>query len=192
MKRLFCLVIILITAEILLSGILPALAQQRAQNQIEQQKIGYVNTDLIVSQMPGYNDLEEELERISQQWRNELKKMEQEIEELKQEFSSREILFTDEIRKQREEEIEQKVQQREQYLEQKFGPEGEYFKKQQELLEPIQRKVFEAISVVAQREDFDFVFDRAQNTSLLFSKKEWNINKKVLTELGITIEDSSN
>jgi len=84
------------------------------------------------------------------------------------------------------------VQQRQQFLDQKFGSDGEYFAKQKELLGPIQRKVFDAVNTVAKRQDFDFVFDRAQKSNMLYSVQEWNLNDEVLQELGVTLNESSN
>jgi len=156
------------------------------------QKIGYVDTDFILSQMPEYQGLEQRLQQLSREWRAELKQMQQEIDRLKEDFEAKEILFTDDVRKQRQEEINNKIQQREQYLDQKFGPEGEYFQRQKELLEPIQRKVFEAISSVARREGYDFVFDKANKTDIMYSRQEWNLNDEVLTELGIEVNETSN
>ena len=160
--------------------------------QAQGQKFGYVNTDVILSQIPEYKNIERELDLIGNEWRDQLNTMQEEIDRLKEDFSSKEILYTDEIRKQKEEEIKQKVQQRQQYLEQKFGSEGEYFQKQQELLEPIQRRVYEAISVIAEREGFDFIFDRSQNASLIYSATDWNLNNKVLLELGIAVDETGN
>lgn len=158
----------------------------------QQQKTGYVDTDLLVSRIPEYQSIQQQLRLLSQEWRAEVDDMQQEIEALKEDFEAREILYTEEIRNQKEQEINNKIQQREQYVEQKFGPDGEYFQKQKELLEPIQRKVFEAITVVAERDGFDFIFDRSQNTNILFAREEWNLNDEVLLELGISPEDISN
>lgn len=157
-----------------------------------QQKTGYVDTDFLISQIPEYQSIQRQLSSLSQEWRNELDKMQQEIESLKEEFEAREILYTEEIRKQREQEINNKVRQRQQYLEQKFGTEGDYYLQQKKLLEPIQRRVFEAIATVAERDGYDFVFDRSQKTNILYSREEWNLNDEVLLELGITPSDTSN
>lgn len=157
-----------------------------------QQKTGYVDTDFLVSQIPEYQSIQQQLRSLSQQWRTELEEMQQEIETLKEDFAAREILYTEEIRNQKKQEINNKIQQRQQYLEQKFGSEGDYFQRQKELLEPIQRKVFEAITVVAEREGFDFVLDRTQNNDILFAREQWNLNDKVLSELGITTDNPSN
>lgn len=158
----------------------------------QQQKIGYVDTDLLVSQIPEYQSVQQQLSSISQQWRQELDQMQQEIEKLKEDFEAREILYTEEIRKQKEQELNNKIQQRQQYLEQKFGSNGEYFEQQKQLLEPIQRRVFEAISRVAERDGFNFIFDRSQKTDILFAQESWNLNDEVLLELGITPEETSN
>lgn len=158
----------------------------------QNQKIGYVNTDQILSQMSEYEGIQQQLNNLSAEWNKELEEMEQEIDRLKEDFEAKEILYTEELKKQKQQEIQNKVQQRRQYLDQKFGSEGEYFQKQQELLEPIQRKVFEAVNNVAADQDFDFVFDRAQNTNMLFGNREWNLNENVLQELGITLNEPSN
>lgn len=158
----------------------------------QDQKIGYVNTDQILSQMSEYRGIQEQLSTLSSEWNKQLDKMEQEIEQLKEDFKAKEILYTEELKKQKQQEIQNKVQQRQQYLDEKFGAEGEYYQKQKELLEPIQRKVFKAINKVANSQNFDFVFDRAQNSNMLFGEQEWNLNEEVLRELGITLNEVSN
>lgn len=156
----------------------------------QEQKIGYVNTDAILQQMPEYKGVDQKLRLLSQKWKEELGQMQEEIEQLKQDFTDREILYTEEVRKQKQAEIRQQVEQRERYREEKFGAEGEYFQQQKALLEPIQRKVFKAINTVAERNGYDFVFDRAADTSMLYFRQEWNLNDEVLIELGI--DTSSN
>lgn len=158
----------------------------------QDQKIGFVNTDVILSKIPEYQGIEQQLQKVSQEWKQEIDRMRQEIERLKEDFAAREILYTEEIKNQKQQEIQNKVQQLEQFRDQKFGPQGDYFTRQQELLEPIQERVFNAISTVAEQEGFDFVFDRSQQTGLMFGRPEWNLNEEVLVELGITPDETSN
>lgn len=155
----------------------------------QQQKIGYVNTDTILNEIPEYQGIQQQLRVVSEQWMVELEQIQQEIDRLKEDFEAKEILYTDEVRQEKKRQIEQKEQARKQYMEQKFGPEGEYFQKQQELLKPIQRNIYEAITAVARRGDFDFIFDRAKTSSLLFGKKQWNLNQDVLQELGVSLNN---
>jgi len=172
-----------------LLGIFLALASELYA---QDQKIGYVDTDTILSNIPEYRGIDQQLRLLSQEWKEELDSMDSEIERLKEDFEAREILYTEDVRKQKQEEIRQLVRRREQYMEQKFGSDGEYYQRQRELLEPIQRKVFDAINTVARSGGYDFVFDRAANTSMLFFRQEWNLNDEVLLELGIDPDEASN
>lgn len=158
----------------------------------QDQKIGYVNTDQILSEMPEYEGVKQNLQKLSEEWRSRLKEFDKEIEEMRKEFEAKEILYTDKVRKEKKQQIQAKMNERENYREQKFGSNGEYFQKQQELLEPIQRKVMEAVNQVAQDKGYDYVFDRAEDVSLMFAREQWNLNEDVLIELGISVNDSQN
>lgn len=172
----------------LLVGVIGLISPASAQ----EQKIGFVNTDIILSKIPAYQGIQQDLRNLSSEWKKELDVMQQEIEELKEDYEAKEILYTDDIRAQKQQEIKSLVQQREEYMEQKFGSDGEYFQKQQELLEPIQRRIFQVIEAISSRQGFDFIFDRAQNSTMLFGSEQWNLNRQVLQELDITLNDTSN
>lgn len=149
------------------------------------QKIGYIDSDIIMQSMPEYAGIEQRLSLLADGWRQEIGRMENEIEELERDFEAREILFTDDIREQRLNEINQRRNQLNNFIEEKFGPNGEYFTIQKELLEPIQRTIFNALSRVASRNAFDFVFDRAEDIRFLYARHEWNLTDEVMLELGI-------
>ena len=153
----------------------------------QNQKIGFIDSDIILQNMPEYTGIDQRLTLLSEGWRQEINELENEIEELVRDFEAREILFTDEIREQRLNEISDKRRELERLIENRFGPNGDYFTRQKELLEPIQRLIFDALTRVANREDFDFVFDRANETRFLFIRQQWNLTDKVMLELGIDI-----
>lgn len=154
-----------------------------------QQKIGYIDSDFVMEEIPEYTGIEQRLETIAQNWKDEIDEMQVEIERLRQEFEAREILFTPDIRRQRQQEIDRKVREREQYIERRFGPEGDYFRQQEELLEPLQQRILEAVVKVAEREGYDHVFDRAGDYLFLFSRDRWNISREVLEEMGIFVDE---
>lgn len=158
----------------------------------QDQKIGYINSDQILSQMPEYEGVKKTLEKLSEEWRNHLDELDKEIQNMRKEFEAKEILFTEEVRQQKKQQIQAKVKERENYLEQKFGSDGEYFQKQKDLLEPIQRKVMKAVNTVAQQQGFDYVFDRAGDVSIMFAREQWNLNEDVLIELGINVNETNN
>ncbi len=95
------------------------------------------------------------------------------------------LLFTDEIREQRLNEIVQKRDELEQFAEERFGPRGDYFTHQKELPEPIQRLIFDALTPVASHKNFDFVFDRSEDTRFLYTRQEWNLTAEVMLKLVI-------
>lgn len=156
--------------------------------QAQNQKIGFIDSDLILESMPEYAGIEQRLEVMSESWQEEIDRMEREIRRLREEFEAREILFTGEMRAERLEEIERHEVRLEAYVREMYGPDGEYFTRQRELLEPLQRQVFDAVHRVAQRETFDFVFDRAQDVRFLYAGSEWNLTEQVLEELGLDVD----
>jgi outer membrane protein len=156
--------------------------------QAQNQKIGFIDSEYILSNMPEYTGIDQRLRQVSQEWQQEIDRMQAEIERLKQEFQAREILFTSEQRQQKLTEIDNKIRDRERFLQSKFGPDGDYFKQQQQLLEPIQLRIVEATDKVAARDGFDFVFDRAGDFLFLYTRPQWNISNEVLLEMGIQVD----
>lgn len=154
----------------------------------QEQKIGFIDSDVILQNMPEYSGIEQQLQLLSENWRDEINELENELRELEEDFEAREILFTEQIRQERLAEIEQKSRQLENFVDEKFGPDGDYFTRQQELLEPIQRSIFNALNQVASRDGFDFVFDRAEDIRFLYTREQWNLTEEVMLELGIDIQ----
>lgn len=175
---------LVILSFLLLGGALPLLSQN--------QKIGYIDSELIMDQIPEYSGVEQTLNLLSESWREDVREMDREIERLQEEYATREVLYTESMRQERMAEIEAMRDERDRLVNERFGPEGDYFLRQRELLEPIQQQIYEAVSRVADREDFDFVLDRAGDVKLIFARPEWNLNRQVLVELGIQTDGLGN
>ena len=154
----------------------------------QDQKIGFFESDLILSKLPEYAGVEQRLQLISDGWKQEITDMETEINDLEEDYKAKEILYTEEIRAEKQREIQQKKKAKDAFLNQKFGPNGEYFQSQDELLEPIMRQVFTAVREVATKQGFDFVFDRSGDIYMVFARNEWSLNEAILLELGIEVE----
>ncbi len=155
----------------------------------QNQKIGFFESDFILTNIPEYSGIEQRLQLLSDGWKQELSDMESEINALQDDYTAKEILYTEEIREEKQREIQQKKSQRDTFLNQKFGPDGEYFLSQDELLEPIMRQIFTAVSEVARKQGFDFVFDRTGDIYMVYARSEWNLNEAILIELGIDIDE---
>jgi len=154
----------------------------------QNQRIGFFESDFILTNIPEYSGIEQRLQLLSEGWRQEINAMDEEITALEEDYAAKEILYTEEIREEKQNEIRQKKSQRDAFLTQKFGPDGEYFQSQDELLEPIMRQIFTAVAEVARKQGFDFVFDRSGDIYMVYARNEWNLNDAILIELGIDIE----
>lgn len=174
--------------KILQISLLFVLSVLTIQVSAQEQKIGYFDSEYILAQIPEYEGITQRLQLLSENWNQEIDEMNEEITALEEDYAAKEILYTEEIRAQKKQEIQQKKKNRDAFLNQKFGPEGEYFDNQNKLLEPIQRQIFTAVRAVAQRQEYDFVFDRSGDIYMVYARGEWNMNEAILLELGIEVE----
>lgn len=163
-------------------------SQVMAQNQ----KIGYIDSNYILQHIPEYKGINQRLQLLTQQWKDQLKKMQDTIDQMQKDYNAKEILYTPEVRKEKKKAIEDKIKEKQAFQDSKFGPNGEYFQKQKELLQPLQQKIVDAVDKIAERDGYDFVFDRSGDYLFLYTRSQWNLSDKVLQEMGIQVDDSSN
>ncbi len=150
-----------------------------------QQKLGFVDSDQILSLLPEYQTARDQVNRLAGQWQAELDGMAQEIVDLEQEFDARELLYTPEDRERKLSEISTRRTEMGQFRRRHFGPEGELFRQEQQAMRPIQERVLEAVEVIAEEGDYDFVFDRTGDLIFLFAKDVHNVTELVLDELDV-------
>ena len=149
------------------------------------QKIAYVNSAEIMDLIPEYGQVQDEIERVSEKWQQELEDKYKTIEKMYNDYTAEEVLLPEEIRRERQEEIFEAERQAKEYREQKFGYDGELFTLQESKVKPIQDKVFKAVETVAQRKRFDLVFDKAGEVTWLYTNATYDLTDDVLEELGI-------
>ena len=149
------------------------------------QKFGYVDTKYILSHIPEYQSAQAEVNKLSSQWQKEIENKYATIEKLESAYQAEKILLTDEMRKKREEEIERKKQEAKEMQKAKFGVDGELFKKREELVKPIQDRIFEAIKEVAEQMSLMVVFDKANHSNMLYTNPKHDISDKVLKKMGL-------
>lgn len=148
-----------------------------------QTKIGYVDSDAIMDKLSDAIDARQQLDAIIQEWQAELKKLENEWKTKYDDYEKRKLIMSDQTRVEIESELVKMEQKMTEYREKKFGTNGELFQKQDELMKPVQNKVFNAIKDVAKDEDLDFVFDKSGTVLLLFAKEKYDITNLVLKKL---------
>ncbi|MEO0557462.1 MAG: OmpH family outer membrane protein [Bacteroidota bacterium] len=152
-----------------------------------QQKIGFVDSDRVLQQLPEYNTVSQDLDRLASQWQQELDALDAEAEALRAEYAARELLYTDAERERKIQEIEDKVTEREALRRRYFSPDGELFREQQNRLRPVQERVLTAIEAVAEDEGYDFVFDRTGDLVFLYTRPRHDLTQLVLDELGVGV-----
>jgi outer membrane protein len=153
----------------------------------EAQKVGYVDSDDILSRLTDYQTAQQEVDRLAQQWQAELDRMKREIEEAERDFAARELLYTEEERAAARQAIEALRRERDGYRTRHFGPTGELFKEQQQRMRPVQERVLEAIEAVAEEDGYEYVFDRAGEFLFLYAAAKHDLSDRVLDELGVPV-----
>ena len=139
-----------------------------------------------MDQLSDAQDARQQLDALIQEWQGELSKMESDWKTKYNDYEKRKLIMTDQTRIESESELTKMEQKITDYREKKFGTNGELFQKQDEFMKPVQNKVFTAIKKVADKEDYDFVFDRSGGVLVLFAKDKYDITNLVLKELNIT------
>ncbi len=150
------------------------------------QRFAYVNTDYILKNIPEYKAAQDQIDKITTEWRAEVDKKQKEIDELYRNFQNEQYLLTEEQKKTKVTEIETKEKAIKEYQKTKFGYEGELFQKRQELVKPIQDKVYEAIEKFAKERGYDFIFDKSSSTTLLYANPENDKSDDIIKKLGYT------
>jgi outer membrane protein len=152
------------------------------------QKYGYVDTDYILANIPEYLDAIDILDEFSIKWQKEIEQKFAEIDQLYKAYQAEAVLLPEDMKKERENEIIQKEKEAKDLQKQRFGQNGDLFKKRQDLVQPIQEKIYNAIETVAETNNYAFVFDRAGSLSLLYVKDRYDISDDVLDEVGSVMQ----
>jgi outer membrane protein len=148
-----------------------------------QLKIGYIDSDTIMDQLADAQDARQKLDAFIQEWQSELNRLENQWKVKYDDYDKRKLIMTDQTRAELEAELIKLEQDIAEFREKKFGTNGELFQKQDELMKPVQNRVFNAIDEVAKENNLDFMFDRSGDIMVLYAKEEHDYTSKVLAKL---------
>lgn len=154
----------------------------------QDQRIGYVDSEYIFSQLPAYTTVQQTLERQAQQWQREVEERQEEVDALFREYQARELLYTQQERQQRREEIVAAEREVETLRTRYFGPDGELFRQQETLMRPIQEQLLTTIDEIAVRDDYAYVFDKSGDFLFLYARERDDLSDEVLRELGVDVD----
>lgn len=150
------------------------------------QKFGYVDTQYILDQMEEYQAAQQEIENLSKKWQAELEKMHADIEKMYKDYQAEEVLLSDDVKKQRQEDIFAAERAAKEYKQKKFGYDGELYKVQDDKIKPIQDKVYNAIEQVAKDRRLNFILDKSANSGLLYTDAAFDRTDDVMVKLGLS------
>ncbi len=148
------------------------------------QRFAYIDTKYIMDNIPEYQAAQTELEQLSTQWQQEIEDKFQEVEELYKKYEAEMVLLPDDIKREREEEIIEKEKATKELQMKRFGQGGDLFKKREELIEPIQDKIYEAIEEIASRGNYAVIFDKAGGMTMIYTDVRYDLSDDVLQHLG--------
>jgi outer membrane protein len=150
------------------------------------QKYAYVNTDYILDNIPDYADAQTQLDDLSAQWQKEIEAKFADIDKMYKSFQSESVLLPEDMKKKREDDIIKKEKDAKDLQKKRFGQDGDLFKKRQELIKPIQDKIYGAIEDIATSDNYAVIFDKANSATLIYTNAKYDISEQVLEKLGYT------
>jgi len=149
------------------------------------QRYAIVDTKFILDKMPEYKDAQKQLDQTSIQWQKEIDDKQAVLDKMYKEYEAEQVMLSDELKKKRENELFNKEKEVRDLQRKRFGFEGDLFKKRQELVKPIQDKVYNAIQKIASIRMYDFILDKSEGITVIFADPKLDKSEDILKELGI-------
>jgi Skp family chaperone for outer membrane proteins len=146
-------------------------------------RIGYIDTEYILQNVPEYQDASAQLESKVLQWKNDVEKRLSVVEQKKKQLSSESLLLTPELINERQEEITVEENEILDYQQKRFGPNGDLMIQRKQLMQPVQDQIFAAVQEIATSRSYDFVFDKSTDVVMLYSADRYDISDQVLRSI---------
>lgn len=150
------------------------------------QKYAYIDSEYILGNMPEYAEAQAELDRLAAAWQQEIEKQFASIDSMYKKYQVEAITLPENMKQKREEAIIAAEQAAKNLQKKRFGNDGDLFKKREELVKPIQDRVFTAIDEYAKEKGYAFVFDVAGAMTIIYADPKWDINDQIMQKLGVT------
>ena len=149
------------------------------------QRYAVIDTKYILDKMPEYKQAQKQLDDIAATWQKEIDAQQQELDRMYKDFDAEQVMLSDELKKKREEQLFQKEKTLRDLQRKRFGFEGDLFKRRQELIKPVQDKVYNAVQKMAVARGYDFILDKSEGITVIFADPKLEKSDDVLKELGI-------
>ncbi|MGZ3837602.1 MAG: OmpH family outer membrane protein [Flavisolibacter sp.] len=149
------------------------------------QRYAVIDTKYILDKMPEYKTAQKQLDDVAAGWQKEIDGMQQELDRMYKDFESEQVMLSEDLKKKREDQLFVKEKTLRDLQRQRFGFEGDLFKKRQELIKPVQDKVYNAVQKLAVQRGYDFILDKSEGITVIFADPKLEKSDDVLKELGV-------
>jgi len=149
------------------------------------QKYAVVDTRYILDKMPEYRTAQQQLDVMAAIWQKQIDSMQSSLDRLYREFDAEQVMLTAELKKRKEDQLFNKEKELRDLQRKRFGFEGDLFRKRQELVKPVQDKVYNAIQKLAAARGYELVFDKSEGITIIFADPKLDKSEDVLKELGV-------
>lgn len=150
---------------------------------VAQMKIGHINSEAIMQALPEAVDAQRSLDALVANWEAELQKMQTDWKKKFDDYDRRKLILTEQTRAETERELREMDQAISDYRNRKFGQNGELFQKQNDVMKPIQNKIFKVLEDIAKEEAYDYIFDKSGDILLLFATDKHDLTETVLRRM---------
>ncbi len=150
---------------------------------LQAQKVAVVDINLILESLEDYKTAQADVDKIAARWRQEIEQEFDKVKGMYNKYQAEQVLMSEEMRAQQEEEILTKEKEIREMQKSKFGPEGELFKKRQELIRPVQDKVYGMIEAYANERGYDFIFDKSSSSGIIFANPQFDKTEDLIQRL---------
>ncbi|MGI9190538.1 MAG: OmpH family outer membrane protein [Chitinophagaceae bacterium] len=150
------------------------------------QRYCVIDSKYILDNLPEYKQAQTKLDEASSQWQREIDAKLQEVDRLYKTYQAEQVMLSDEMKKKREDDIVKKEKEAKELQKKRFGFEGDLFKKRQELVKPVQDRVYNAVQKMATSKSFDIIYDKSADLSVFYNDPKLDKSDDVLRDLGIT------
>ncbi|HPI53311.1 MAG TPA: OmpH family outer membrane protein [Chitinophagaceae bacterium] len=154
--------------------------------QVDAQRYCVVDSKYILENLPEYKQAQTKLDEFSTNWQKEIDARLQDVDRMYKSYQAEQVMLSEEMKKSRENEIIKKEKEAKELQKKRFGFEGDLFKKRQELVKPVQDKVYNAVQKLAGSKGYDIIFDKSADLSVFFADTKIDKSDDVLRDLGVT------
>ncbi len=143
-------------------------------------RIGYIDMEYILENVPEYQEASLQLDGKVQRWKKDIESRLSEVDQMKVDLSNERVLLTKELIEEREEEIKIKQDEVLDYQQKRFGPNGDLAIQRRQLVQPVQDQVFNIVQEIAVAQKYDFIFDKSADIVMLFAAERNDISDRVV------------